>query len=485
MGHDEERASLLDGGGVDIYESVDDRQQDASSAAFIRHRRSPMAAMAVAADIRTSISAAGGGHVAFVDVVEEEANDDGGGSGRRTDHSRHDGGRGGGRGRKEGNGVDRRHTPPSSSTMLSASVSSKMREISNQLPAIFVVCIFVFMLGIPFGAAFFPTELDLPGKEILGLRMFLFASLISQLTFTYYSKFDNCVGVQMVENVPFYIELSRILLAEGGNGKSTISTLFFLFGLSSFIVGCVFYILGKFELGRVLYFFPKHVLVGCIGGIGLFIVKTALEVSTNTVLTFTIDGIENCLYRNSHLLFPVFAFELALRLLMRYTTTEDGTVRYPLLGPTYYCCITPAFYAVLFAFGSSPGYAEQMGYFFPPLTPDNDSSTTGGGDDDLFRIFEMIDVKSISWRAVIKCIPTILGLTAFSLIHVPINIPAFGMYLYMHLFVSLRSISIVWYYHHRYIRQSIHRFIFALQISPPPPPCSYSDLYQCRTGYER
>ena len=97
------------------------------------------------------------------------------------------------------------------------------------------------------------------------------------------SKFNNCVGLQMIENVPLYLELAGITIADGGgSGESATSTLFFLFGASSVIVELVFYLLGRFELGRVLYFFPKHVLVGCIGGIGLFIVVTALEVSTNT-----------------------------------------------------------------------------------------------------------------------------------------------------------------------------------------------------------
>jgi SulP family sulfate permease len=279
------------------------------------------------------------------------------------------------------------------------------------------------MMGIPFGAAFFPTELELPGKEILGLRMFLFSTMMAQLVLTYTSKFNNCVGLQMIENVPFYLELARITIAEGGgNGESAISTLFFLFGASSVIVGLVFYLLGRFELGRVLYFFPKHVLVGCIGGIGLFIVVTALEVSTNTAFSLDAGGIDACIVRNFRLLLPVLAFEVVLRSLMRLTTSRDGVDRYPLLGPIYYCCITPAFYAVLLGAGISPKSAEMEGYFFPPFI-----SSGSAFDGDIFRIFTMVDPSMISWKAVVKCIPTILGLTAFSLIHVPINIPAFGV----------------------------------------------------------
>ena len=54
-------------------------------------------------------------------------------------------------------------------------------------------------VGIPFGASYFPRELSLPGKQVLGLRMFLFSTGVAQLAFTAQSRFDNSVGLQMVE----------------------------------------------------------------------------------------------------------------------------------------------------------------------------------------------------------------------------------------------------------------------------------------------
>ena len=48
-------------------------------------------------------------------------------------------------------------------------------------------------------------------------------------------------------------------------------------------------------------------------------------------------------------------------------------------------------------------------------------------NEELFDIFTEIHFASISWKAVVKAIPTMISLAAFSLIHVPINIPAFGV----------------------------------------------------------
>lgn len=44
--------------------------------------------------------------------------------------------------------------------------------------------------------------------------------------------------------------------------------------------GVAFFLLGFFRLGSLLGFFPRHILVGCIGGIGVFLIITGLNVST-------------------------------------------------------------------------------------------------------------------------------------------------------------------------------------------------------------
>lgn len=36
---------------------------------------------------------------------------------------------------------------------------------------------------------------------------------------------------------------------------------------------------GLLELGSIIGFFPRHILVGCIGGVGVFLIQTGLSVS--------------------------------------------------------------------------------------------------------------------------------------------------------------------------------------------------------------
>jgi len=240
--------------------------------------------------------------------------------------------------------------------------------------------------------------------------MFLFSTIIGQLVMTYASSFNNCIALQMVENAPFCQALTYIVVETQGYGKEALSTLFFLFGLASVIVGSTFYLLGRYQLGKVLYFFPTHVLVGCIGGIGIFIGNTGVEVNANASFPAFLET------DKLHLLLIVFAFEAGLRLLTYWTKDETGQSRYPLLSPIYFILITPVFYGFMYILGKD--FDDQ--YFFPAIAECVDDGT--GSCDNvtsaIFDIFHLIDFSTISWEAVSKSIPTMLALVMFSLIHV-------------------------------------------------------------------
>jgi hypothetical protein len=335
-------------------------------------------------------------------------------------------------------------------------LAQNLEHFLQQVSSVAVVALLNIMIAIPFGASYFPvgwravdastttTEEDygnedaddlhgdfpLAGKQALGIRMFLFATLMGQLAFTFASKFKNPVGLQMVENVPFLHALCHTVVQQQGYGIHALSTVFFLFGLSSVIVGLVFYCLGKCQLGRVVYFFPNHVLVGCIGGIGVFIIITSVEVTNEVTFTFDVAG-WGAFVDNFHLFVVVLGFESFLRGLSWATQDKQGRPQYPLLSPIYYCLITPVFYLGLHLLGISMERATGLGYFFPSSSgggdSDGDATTSIWSDPHLWDIFSVIDLSTVSWTAVLHSTGTVIALAAFSLIHVPINIPAFAI----------------------------------------------------------
>ena len=91
-----------------------------------------------------------------------------------------------------------------------------------------------------------------PGKEILGIRMFLFSCLTGQLVLWWCSNFKSPVAVQLIENIPFYQTMAKIVVAQQGYGPDALSTLLVVFGLSSITTGLMFYAIGKAGFGKAV-----------------------------------------------------------------------------------------------------------------------------------------------------------------------------------------------------------------------------------------
>ena len=137
--------------------------------------------------------------------------------------------------------INSKHRMEDASTKRSNSQKSTkwkkqlIEDTIQQISAVAVVALLNMMMSIPFGVSYFPvgwkaeTDIDnndadqvdtdgiegpfpLPNKQNLGLRMFMLATIIAQLVYTYKSKFVNAIGLQMVENIPFMHALAGIVI---------------------------------------------------------------------------------------------------------------------------------------------------------------------------------------------------------------------------------------------------------------------------------
>jgi MFS superfamily sulfate permease-like transporter len=83
--------------------------------------------------------------------------------------------------------------------------------------------------------------------------------------------------------------------------------------------GVTFFLLGFFRLGSLLGFFPRHILVGCIGGVGVFLIITGLNVSTRLRDDDFSLSLETLLFflrgHNLVLWVPAFALAALLRVI--------------------------------------------------------------------------------------------------------------------------------------------------------------------------
>jgi sulfate permease, SulP family len=190
-----------------------------------------------------------------------------------------------------------------------------------------------------------------------------------------------------------------------GAGLATFSTVLVAFSLSTISVGVFFYLLGYFELGSAVYFFPRHVIVGCIGGIGVFLFLTGVEGSTNRSWVWDLNVIPTFF---SGEVYPLWVASLGFEFVLRLLALR---VKEPLLAPFYFVSIPFMFYVIVLCGGYSLDEVHRSGWFFEGVE----------GETDYLLIWKLIDFKSVNWATIVQAIPTILALTVFSLMHVPVS----------------------------------------------------------------
>lgn len=145
-----------------------------------------------------------------------------------------------------------------------------------------------------------------------------------------------------IEVVPFFHTMALTILDRVGenNPKSVLATTILSFSLSSILTGVVFFVMGKCRLGSLIGFFPRHILIGCIGGVGWFLVATGLEVSArlDSSLEYNLTTLHKLLQGDTILLW-VIPLILAIVLLV-----AKHWVKHPLVDAIYFPSIVAIFY---------------------------------------------------------------------------------------------------------------------------------------------
>jgi len=158
------------------------------------------------------------------------------------------------------------------------------------------------------------------------------------------------------------------ILAEVGpdNPKAVLATTILSYAMSSVLTGAVFFALGYLKLGSLIGFFPRHILVGCIGGVGWFLLATGLEVCArlNGSLCYDLKTLALILEPATLALWIVpLLLTVALILCQRFIKTT-------LFMPMYFLSIPVIFHIVVFAIPnvSIPDVREKGWVFSAPAS---------------------------------------------------------------------------------------------------------------------
>ena len=294
-------------------------------------------------------------------------------------------------------------------------------KFAHYLPAAVLGLLLNILDALSYGMIIFPiTEPVFSHLGPTGISMFYISTIISQAVYSGgWSSFPSGIGSEMIEITPFYHTMAlAIKEALAGNDDEIITTTIFCYVISSMLTGVVFYALGKLRLGKIVGFFPRHILIGCIGGVGYFLIITGIEVTTR-VAKFEyswpfFSGLFTDYETLAKWLLPVLL-----------TVVLIGTQRYfknSLVLPSFYILTLVLFHFIVAIIPTlSLDALRQAGWIFP----------IANSDSKWYDHYRLFNVHKVHWSLVLQQIPTMMALTFFGILHVPINVPALAMSLQM------------------------------------------------------
>ncbi|KAK1241514.1 hypothetical protein MKX08_001488 [Trichoderma sp. CBMAI-0020] len=242
------------------------------------------------------------------------------------------------------------------------------------------------------------------------------STIVAQLVFSTGSIFRGAVGSELIEVVPFFHNMAAKILDIVGedNPDAVIATTIVAYALSSMLTGLVFYLMGKFKFGYMVGFIPRHILIGCIGGVGWFLIATGFEVSARLEgsLEYDLDTLEKLFETKT---IPLWICPLILAIILFYGQMK-GASKYFL--PLFILAIPLVFYLFVFSLDVlDPSTLRDHGWIFLGPPP----------DEPWWYFYTLYQFQLVHWRAIIEVIPAMFALTFFGILHVPINVPALAL----------------------------------------------------------
>ena len=305
------------------------------------------------------------------------------------------------------------------------------------LPSVFLGLLLNVLDALSYGLILFPLGEPLfsdLGSD--GISMFYVSTIVSQLFFSCGgSIFKGGIGSEMIEVVPFFHKMAFMILNRVGedNPRSVLATTVLSFSISSVLTGLVFLLMGTCKLGSLIGFFPRHILIGCIGGVGWFLVATGVEVAARLPgpLEYTAETLKKLVLEPETLVLWIIPLGLAVGLLVLKRFIHAN-----FLVGAYFIAVALIFYLVKLIANIPMDTLREAGWVFaspPSSNPWYHFYTLYGKLTSHISMLgqqglqETIDFSAVDWTALADTIPAMFALTFFGILHVPINVPALGI----------------------------------------------------------
>ena len=276
----------------------------------------------------------------------------------------------------------------------------------QQVLAAGIAVLITVLDNFPYGFLVFPMAHELHG---VGISMVLLSAAVAQAVFSCSSNLPEGLGCMIVENIPMLHSMAlSVTTSLAERPDMILPTTLALYATASLATAVAFLLLGYFELERVFMILPKPVLMGCIGGMGIYIMAAGVEASTGISWAWS-----KAVFLDQAMQWPKILVLLVLELLLlNCLRLARGRDWESFVLPLFFLGLVPATWMALTVAGYSRELAQEDGWIFndfPMLTTYH---------------FQMLRPELVAWDIFPYQLPLLMGIVIFSCLHVPVNVPA-------------------------------------------------------------
>ncbi|RAL65075.1 hypothetical protein DID88_001182 [Monilinia fructigena] len=229
-------------------------------------------------------------------------------------------------------------------------------------------------------------------------------------------SFKGGIGSEMIEVVPFFHKMAFTIMEVVGedNPEAVIATTITSYAISSILTGIVFFLMGTCGFGYIVGFIPRHILIGCIGGVGWFLIATGFEVTARLDgnLNYDLDTVHKMIESDTIALW-VIPFAIALFIFWSQTKVTSKF---------YLSAVIMVIPAVFYFFVFSLDELEV-----PNLRRNGWIFEGPEANEPWWYFWTLYKFHLVRWDAILETVPAMFALTFFGLLHVPINVPALAI----------------------------------------------------------
>jgi SulP family sulfate permease len=288
-----------------------------------------------------------------------------------------------------------------------------LTQFIKSVPAIAILLVFNLLDSLSYGMIIFSPLL--PVQAFYGISMYLWSTILSQFVLSLISRFQHGVTCSMmVEVIPLYHSVATKIIQYYASfperSNEIVPTVMFIYALSTLLTSIAFFALGFAKCGKFINYFPRHILLGIIGGIGLFLLKVAIDIlcrNGKIIEYFNVGSIGKV------------CITLFLATLLRVILTR---FKQSFVLPLYFLVVTGLFYASALPFFSIKALREK-GLLFSFDRLENE----GNGFLKLFSYYNLFSFDKINFVVLPTVGLDILAMVLLNTLHVPINVPSFSI----------------------------------------------------------